>query len=460
VANDRSAGPLFAKLVVFAVIVGCSVFLPKAAAIGLGLRVSTQASHQAGQGSAQPGSPKPTEKEVKAYSLPPDKYQQAVEFARSRYWLYFIDTGYRLIVLLAALLWRLAPRFRDLAERSSTSRFVQAVIYAPLLLLALAVVGLPTDLYGHWLSLKYQQSVQGWQSWTWDWIKSQILALLLGTLLIWVLYGIIRHRLRWWWFYFWLVSIPIPVFLLFVEPVVIDPLFYKFEPLQSTHPELVSEISKVVERAQLNIPPSRIFEMRASEKLNSLNAYVTGIGSSKRIVVWDTTIARMTIPQTLTVFGHEMGHYILGHIWKGILFFTAVMLGFLYLGSRTLDWMLRRWGARWEIRGAEDWASLPVLLVLASVFSFLAAPLINGFSRYQEHQADVYELEVIHRLIPNSSQVAAQAEQILGEVDLSDPDPGPFIKFWLYDHPTQKERIEFELHYDPWSRGEKPQFVK
>ncbi|PYV01146.1 MAG: peptidase M48, partial [Acidobacteria bacterium] len=107
-----------------------------------------------------------------------------------------------------------------------------------------------------------------------------------------------------------------------------------------------------------------------------------------------------------------------------------------------------------------DWASLPILLLLVSLFSFFAFPITNGFSRYQEHQADVYGLEVIHGLVPNSQQVAAEAFQVLGEIDLADPSPSPFIKLWLYSHPPLSERLAFALSYDPWSKGQAPEFVK
>ena len=177
------------------------------------------------------------------------------------------------------------------------------------------------------------------------------------------------------------------------------------------------------------------------------------------MVVWDTTIQKTTIPETLFVFGHEMGHYVLGHIWKGIGFFAVVLLMFLYLGYCGMPWMLARWGEGWGIRGVDDWASLPALFLLLSIFGFLFSPLANSFSRYQEHQADIYGLEVIHGLVPNSQQAAGQAFQILGEVNLSDPNPSEFIKIWLYSHPPLNERIVFAQTYDPWSKGEPTQFV-
>ncbi len=415
----------------------------------------------------QAPAPPPAKEEVTSYRLSPEKYRQAVAYSRARYRLYFIGFVYGVIVLLVVLAGRVAPRLRDLAERASGRRFVQALVYTPLLLLTVDVLGLPTSLYGHWLSRKYEQSIQGWGSWFWDWTKGELISFLVGIFLVWILYGVIRRSPRRWWFYFWLAALPILIFILFLAPLVIQPLFFKFEPLAAKQPALVEEIQKVVQRGGLEIPRERMFEMKASEKLKALNAYVAGFGASKRVVVWDTTIQRATTPQLLFVFGHEMGHYVLGHILRLIIVSAIVLLVFLFLGYRGMRWALAppqpgqaRGGSRWAIRGVDDWASLPVLTLFFALFGFLGAPLFNSYSRALEHDADVYGLEVIHGIVPNSGQVAAEAFQILGEINLADPEPSAFIKVWLYDHPPLGERLVFAREYDPWSKGEPPRFVR
>jgi Zn-dependent protease with chaperone function len=237
-------------------------------------------------------------------------------------------------------------------------------------------------------------------------------------------------------------------------------LFNKFEPLDAKHPELVTEIEKVVQRAGLQIPRERMFLMQASEKTNRINAYVTGFGASKRVVVWDTTIQKTTTPETLFIFGHEAGHYKLGHIRDGFIFFAALLLVTFYAGFRGMHWALDRWARDWKIYGPEDWASFALFLLLLQLVIFAASPLINGFSRMQEHAADVYGLEVIHGIVPDSPEVAAHAFQVMGEVDLSDPNPPEFITFWLYSHPPVADRLVFAHTYDPWSKGEPPKYVK
>lgn len=412
---------------------------------------------------AQPSQPPSASAQPKEtpheYSLPPDKLQKAIDYSRARNWLHFADELYGIVVLVVILSIGLSAKFRNWGEAASQRRFVQALIFVPLLSLAADVASLPLGIYGQHLELAYEQSVQSWPSWLWDWTKGELIGFVVSIVLVYILYAVIRRSPRRWWFYFWLASLPILFTIIFLAPLVIEPMFFQFEPLGKKHADLVNELEKVVARGGLTIPPDRMFEMKASEKLNSLNAYVTGLGASKRVVVWDTTLAKTTTPETLFVFGHEMGHYVLGHIRNSLILASLFALVLLYVAYHALHWMLRRWGEKWRIRDITDWASLPVLLLFVSVIGFLAEPVINGYSRWQEHQADIYGLEVIHGLVPNSSAVAAHAFQVLGEVGLDEPNPNGFIEFWIYNHPSTSSRLAFAANYDPWATGT-PKYVK
>ncbi|MFY9557002.1 MAG: M48 family metallopeptidase [Blastocatellia bacterium] len=437
-------------------------------AVLLAVVVFSAASHAGGQSSffqssqeSSPGSNASIDKqEVKTYTLPPDRYEKAVAYSKAQYRLHFIGVAYSLVVLLIMLSLRIAPAIRDKVERISRRRFVQALIFVPLVLLVFDLFKFPLDAYYHRLAVKYDISVQGWGSWLWDWTKAELLQFLIAAILIYFLVGVIRRSPSRWWLYSGLGSFPLIAFLLFISPLLIDPLFNNFTPLETTQPGLVEEIEKVVMHAGLDIPRERIFEMSASEKVNAINAYVTGFGASKRVVVWDTTIAKMTPPQTLFVVGHEMGHYVLGHIPKGIAFAGVLITVVLLLVHFAMKRALGRRQRQWALRGLDDWASFPALLMFVYLFSFFAEPVFNSYSRFQEHQADVYGLEVVHGIVPDSAQTAAEAFQILGEVDLADPAPGAFIKFWLYSHPPLAERIAFAREYDPWSNGHTPMFVR
>ncbi len=417
---------------------------------------ANNAATPAAEGAAEPtGSIR-----ITAYTLPPDRDKKARAISKVRLRMLVVNLIYGIVVLLVILRWRLAPKFRDVAEKASSRRFVQALIFVPLIGLTMDVLSLPTGIYGNWIEREYGLSVQGWTSWFWDWTKGELIGMILGILVVWILYTVIRKSPKRWWFYFWVVSLPLILLMIFLQPLVIDPLFHKFEPLQKKDPALTAELEKMVKHAGQDIPPARMFWMGAGEKTTTLNAYVTGFGASKRIVVWDTTIAKMNTPQIVFVAGHEMGHYVLNHIQKGFAFIAALLLVVFYIGYRTIGWVLAKWGSAWGIRGLDDWASYPALLLLLSIIVMFVGPIGSTFSRHQEHQADQYGLEVTHGLTPDSEQVAAQAFNVLGDVDLADPDPSPLRIFLFYDHPAIPDRIKYCLSYDPWGTGEQPEFVK
>ncbi len=413
-----------------------------------------------GQSSAATQPQASTEAPITHYSLPPEKLAKAEALYHTDVAMFLAGSFYSFATLVLFLRFWVGTRLRKVAERATRFRFVQAYIYVPLLLFALAVLNLPFDLYSHHVSRAYGISVQGWGSWFWDWTKGQLVSYVILSFVAWLLYLIIRKSARRWWFYFWLISLPIMVFVLFISPILLDPIFNKFEPLAPKNPALAAALHRVTERAGVNIPESRMFEMRASEKVTVYNAYVTGVGATKRIVVWDTTEHDMTIPEIMFVFGHELGHYVLNHIWKGLAFAAVLSFVGLLAGFWIVNASVERWGDRWGIRALGDWASLPLLLLILSVISFVGEPIGSAFSRHVEHQADVFGLEVTHGLVPHSSENAAMAFQKLGEKSFDYPYPNAVYVFWTYSHPPIADRLEFALHYQPWDEGKPNEFVK
>jgi len=397
---------------------------------------------------------------ITAYTLPPDLYRKARNRGRIGFASRIIGFFYGLLVLWFLLHRKLSAKYRDWAEKFSRNRFLQAFVFTPLLVLTIGVLQLPLDIFHESVSKLYKISVQPWPSWAADWAKAQLLTIVIGTFLARILYAVIRRSPRRWWFYFWIISLPLLLFGIFISPYVIDPLFNKYEPLSIKAPQLVPELQRVTRRAGQEVSPQRMFWMKASDKTIATNASVNGFGASKRIIIWDTTLAQETTDEVLTDFGHEMGHYVLGHLWKGFLFSAAIIFVLLYLGYRTIGRLLARSGASWGVRALDDWASLPALLLLLTLFGFAADAIGNTFSRYEEHQADIYSLEVTHGIVPEPGQAFAHSFQIYGETVLVDPDPNPVNVFLFFDHPTVTDRIHLGVTYDPWSRGESPQFVK
>ncbi len=395
-----------------------------------------------------------------AYTLPPDKLAKATALYHLGSKLRIIGVVYSLLILLAILHLGIAARYRDWAEKVGRNRFFQALVFVPLLMLTISVLELPLNAYRHSIGLQYGLSVQGWGSWFRDLLVGEGISLAVATVAIWGLTKLIRKSPQRWWFHFWWISTIFVVLYISVAPIAIDPLFNKFEPLDKSNPQLVDAIEKVTQRGGLSIPRDRMFLMKASEKVTTLNAYVTGFGPSKRVVVWDTTIQKASTAETLFVFGHEMGHYVLNHIVIGI---TASAVGLFfgfYILYRLSGWAFARFQNRWHMRELSDWTAVPMLMLIFSIMSIVSQPIDSTFSRQLEHNADVYGLEVTHGINADSQEAGAHGFQVLGELSLSYPDPSQLVVFWYYDHPPISDRVRFAHEYDPWSKGEAPKYVK
>ena len=386
--------------------------------------------------------------------LPPDKLAKAIALSRWHTGLYFGDTAWMMITLAFLVSSRTGVGIAALTARCARRAWVQGLIVIPIWLGILSLLELPGSLLGHHVGLKYGLSVESWPAWCGDWLKSLGLTLAVGTFVLGILYALLRHAPRHWWLWFWVFTVPAVVVGTFITPLVIDPLFNHFEPLAKTDPALVDRLEQVIARSGMNIPRDRIFLMDASRRVTGPNAYVTGIGASKRIVVWDTTLKEESSNEILFTYGHEQGHYVLHHIPKGIAFSAALIFCFYWIGARVLVWLLPRWG----IESAGNWSSLGLIFLLLTVLSFLAEPIGNAFSRSIEHQADVYGQEVIHGLVPDPQATVVDSFCSDATLWLDDPAPNRFVEFWTYTHPSTEERAEFAARYDPWQAGHRPRY--
>ncbi len=410
------------------------------------------AAQQPAPPSASQATTKPAEPH-EAYTLPPDKLEKAIALGRIRDFLDIAGSlwGIAFIWLLLAL--GIAACLEGWTQRLSRRQWLQGLIFFALYLVAIFLSGLPLSWFGQHASRSYGISVQSWPSWMGDLGKSLVLTLLIGAPLLLFFNWMVRRWPRRFWVVAWLITLPLMLLAAFAEPLVIDPLFNKFEPLQKTDPALVQQLEKVVQRTGMHIPPSRMFLMKASAKTNGLNAYVTGFGPSKRIVVWDTTTGRIPNDEILFIFGHETGHYVLHHIAKGLTL-SAIGLFFLFWGCAAFArWLVRRFGPRWGANGLASRTGFLALLLTLSIAGFLLEPVTNAVSRHFEHQADIYGQEAIHGIVPNPQKTAVAAFNALGRAWLENPNPNPFFQFWLGSHPSVEQRANFAEHYDPWKNG-------
>ena len=393
-----------------------------------------------------------------AYTLPPAKLAKAEVLDRDENLLWAGSTIWSIASLLLILGLGWAAAFSRIAKRATPRRWLQGWIFLPLLLLLLSLLDLPLHLIGHHVALTYHLSVERWPAWFWDWTKGLLVSLVAGAFVLSLLFAVVRRSPRRWWLWFWLLSLPLMVASVYLVPLVIDPLFNHFEPLTRTHPALVRQLEQVVQKSGEIIPPSRMFLMKASEKVTGLNAYVTGFGASKRVVVWDTSIQKATPDEILFIFGHELGHYVLRHILYGLLMGAAGLLLALFLAYHAVHWAIRRFGPRWRISAIEEWPAVAVFLLVFALFNIAAEPMQNAISRTIEHRADVYGQEIIHSIVPDPRKTAGHSFQVLGEESLDVPNPSPFMVFWTYSHPPIAARSAFARGYDPWLPGRTPKY--
>jgi STE24 endopeptidase len=397
----------------------------------------------------------------KPYHLPPAKLAQAVALSRARLIIHFGTEAWELAVLWLLLATGTATRLGQWTAARTSRGWLQAGIFSAILAaLVFVAVDLPVAAIGHAFSLHYAISVEGWPAWLLDQAKTLGLTVLIEAPLLTLVFQLLHWRWsqRRYWFWFATAAIPITLLGTFLLPSLIEPLFNSFEPLAKSHPALVAELQRVVVRTGTSIPPDRMFLMKASEKSNGLNAYVTGIGASKRIVVWDTTADRMPMDEILFTFGHETGHYVLNHIPKGLTLAAAGMFILFWLVARLAEWLIRIRGSQWRLNSVASLPGLVVLLLALSLLQIVTEPIDSAISRHFEHEADIYGQEAVHGIVPNPQKTAVAAFNHLGEAYLDDPDPNPFLVFWSYDHPSTQSRAIFAEQYDPWAPGRTPRF--
>jgi Zn-dependent protease with chaperone function len=414
------------------------------------------AAAQAGPPPQKPSEPTaatPQPHSEQAYSLPADKLAQAIALNRIRVGLDIAGTVWGLIVLWVLLASGAAARLDAWTQKRASRRWVQGLAFFAILIVFLTLAGLPLDAIGHAASLHYKISVQRWPGWFADQGKGLAVSLGIGVPILLFFNWIVRVSQRRYWLWIWLISIPLSLAAVFLAPLVLDPIFNKFVPLEKTHPALVARLEQVVARTGTQIPPERMFLMKASEKSNGINAYVTGIGASKRFVMWDTTTDRMPDDEILFIFGHESGHYVLNHIVKGLVLSTLGLFFGFWICARLAEWLVRRFGERWQIDSVASRGGFLALLFALSLAGFVSTPISNAMSRHFEHEADVYGQEAIHGLVADPQKTAVSGFNHLGEAWLEVPNPNTFIEFWSYSHPSTQHRAEFAEHYDPWANG-------
>jgi STE24 endopeptidase len=376
----------------------------------------------------------------------PEPSEQAMRYYRSGNVLWFVEQAWSIAVLVLLLATGLSASLRNAARRIGRNWFFTIVVYFALFTVVTTIADLPLSYYTEFVrEHAYGLSNQTFGKWFGDTLKSLAVACVVGALVMWVPYLLLRKSPRRWWLYTAMALVPFIVVANLVAPIWIAPLFNKFEPMQDK--VLEQKILSLAARA--GIEGSRVYQVNKSVDTKTLNAYVAGLFGTKRIVLWDTTLNRMTDRELLFVMGHEMGHYVLHHVWQAIAFSILILTASLYVAYRAADAEIARYGGRWGFTSLADVASLPLLLLLMSAFGLVVMPLQLAFTRHMEHESDRFGLE-----ITQTNHSAGTAFVKLQQDALANPRPGVLYKIFRESHPPLGERIDFANEYHPWTTGQ------
>ncbi len=376
----------------------------------------------------------------------PAPSEKAVRYYRSGNVLWVVDQIWGLLSPSLFLFTGFSARIRNWAQRIGRRWFFVIGVYLIIFAALNSLIDLPLAYYeGFVREHAYGLSNQTFQKWLSDSLKSFMVGIVAGVLFLWVPYLLLKKSPRRWWFYTSLASIPFLFFVMLVSPIWIDPLFNQFMPMKDK--QLEASILSLAGRC--GIQGSRVFEVNKSVDTSAVNAYVTGFLGTKRIVLWDTIIAKLNRKELLVVMAHEMGHYVLNHVVQGILFSFLLILATLYLAYRLAGGLMSRFKTAFGFDQLSDIASFPLILLLVGILSLPVTPLALAFSRHQEHEADRFALE-----LTRTNHAAALAFVKLQEENLGYPRPGLLYKLWRSSHPPIGERIDFCNEYRPWEKGE------
>jgi Zn-dependent protease with chaperone function len=365
----------------------------------------------------------------KRVAVPPMS-EKAVRYYKSGTLLWVLNTVLGLLIPVVFLFTGFSSRIRNWAQRVSHKWFLVIAIYFLIFTIINFIIYLPLSYYQDFVRQHaYGLSNQTFNKWMSDSLKGLLVGLIIGVLFLWVPYLLLKKSPRRWWLYTGILSIPFFILIILISPIWIDPLFNKFGPMKNK--ELEQKILALADRA--GISGGRVYEVDKSVDTKTVNAYVSGFHNTKRIVLWDTIISKLNQRQLLVVMGHEMGHYVLNHVYKMLLAFGVIIA----IGFGLTAWAYPRLAARyprWGVAGIADPAGLPVIVLIFTVYTFLLTPLLNTIVRTNEYEADVFGLNA-------ARQPDGFAEAALLLSDYRKLQPSPLEEFIFFDHPSGHTRI-------------------
>lgn len=366
---------------------------------------------------------------------------EARRYNRTRRWLGIADFAVGLVFLVVILVTRWSDSLRDLAYRLGFQNYsLSLFVYIVLLLAISKLLGISLDYYGFRLERRFKLSNQRFTSWAWDEVKGFLVGLVIGSIVIELLYFTIRQWPQYWWMLAWALFMGLFVLLAQLAPVVLFPIFYKFEPLEDE--DLRRRLVILSERAGTRV--RGVYRWKLSEKSKKANAALTGLGSTRRIILADTLLDNYSADEIEAVLAHELGHHVHKHILKSI-FVQAVIT---FIGFWAANFALHYAVDHRMFEELSDFANLPLLALVSVILSFLLMPALNAYSRFNERQADRYAFESIPSVIPFISSMNKLAEQ-----NLAERTPSKWVEWFFHSHPAISRRLAAA---EVWSKTQHP----
>jgi STE24 endopeptidase len=382
---------------------------------------------------AKPGPNFDVDRATQAYLdlLSPDQRKLSDAYFEGGYWLQLWGVLYGLGVAAVLLLTGLSRRMRDIGRRLSRRPWIQTLIYAFLWLLVMFVFLLPFSIYEDFMrEHQYGLATQTFGGWFGDQLKQLMVSLIVLSPVIALLYTAVRRAGARWWVWAGGGAFVFLLFVLMLAPVFVEPLFNDYKPLREG---AVHEAVLSLARAN-QIPTTNVVEFDASRQTTRISANVAGFLGTTRVALNDNLLNKSSLPEIKAVMGHEMGHYVLNHALRLVVYLTLVITFALWVVHRTMDWALARWGARLQLEGRADPAALPLALAIFSLFLLLATPLTNSIVRQAEAEADAFGLNAAQE--PHGFAMAAMRLSTYRKLN-----PGPLEEVVFYDHPSGYDRV-------------------
>lgn len=356
---------------------------------------------------------------------------RARQFARLRRRLLLLDWLLATLVTVVWLVGAWAPGLKQLLSRYTTDEWLMVAAVGVAFFLSFELYSLPLGFYsGFVLPHRFGQSTQSLGGWVKDQLVGAALAAAFGLPLLEATYWLLRTTGQDWWLWAGLSYLGLTVLLSSLAPALLMPLFNKFVPLGPEHAELGQRLQRLAERAGTHI--SGVFRFDLSRRTRAANAALTGLGSTRRIILGDTLLDEFTAEEIETVMAHELGHHVHRDIPIGIVVSALITFAGLFLAARFLEWSSLALG----LAGRADVAALPLLVLALAVFGVISLPLQNAYSRWREVRADQYALQLTGR-----PQAFANALTRLANQNLAEADPEPWVVFLLYSHPPIRQRL-------------------